>query len=145
MIPLVFMVTAVAGVIVVFLRVVPYTCCVTVWLVSDTDGIVSVEVNNVLVNRLDVVSVLIVRVEYIKLVALIVETVSVDVTYAIWVIVVFPRRVMVLNVVIFIVDAVIVDAEIPFANTVLPIMVEYEMAPIVNVDVVSVEYKSVLP
>jgi hypothetical protein len=52
---------------------------------------------------------------------------------------------MVLIVVIFIVDAVILDAEIPFANTVLPIIVEYEMAPTVNVDVITVEYKSVLP
>ncbi len=58
---------------------------------------------------------------------------------------VLPRRVMVLMAVIFIVDAVILDAKMPFANTVLPIIVEYEMAPIVNVDVVSVEYKSVLP
>ena len=58
---------------------------------------------------------------------------------------VLPRRVMVLMDVIFIVDAVILDAEIPFANTVLPVIVEYEIAPTVNVDVVSVEYKSVLP
>lgn len=52
---------------------------------------------------------------------------------------VLPRRVIVLMDVIFIVDAVILDAEIPFANTVLPVIVEYEMAPTVNVDVVSVE------
>ena len=58
---------------------------------------------------------------------------------------VLPRRVMALIVVIFIVDAVILDAEIPFANTVLPVMVEYEMALTVNVDAVTVEYKSVLP
>jgi hypothetical protein len=58
---------------------------------------------------------------------------------------VLPRRVMVLNVEIFIVDVVILDAAIPFVEIVLPVMVEYEMEPTAIVDVVSVEYKSVLP
>ena len=58
---------------------------------------------------------------------------------------VFPRIVIVLNVVVFIVDAVILDAAIPFIESVLPVMVEYKMNLVVIVDVVSVEYKSVLP
>jgi uncharacterized ion transporter superfamily protein YfcC len=52
---------------------------------------------------------------------------------------------MALTVVIFIVDVVILDTAIPFAEIVLPVMVEYKMDPIVNVDVVIVEYNSVLP
>jgi hypothetical protein len=94
---------------------------------------------------LDAVTVLIVTVEYIKLVALIVEAVSVDVTFMEMVDVIFPRRVIVLNINTFSVDAVILDAAIPFAKRVLPDIVEYEMDPTVNVDVISVEYKSVLP
>jgi hypothetical protein len=58
---------------------------------------------------------------------------------------VLPRRVMVLNVEIFIVDVVILDAAITFVEIVLPVIVEYEMEPTAIVDVVRVEYKSVLP
>lgn len=58
---------------------------------------------------------------------------------------ILPRRVMVLMVVIFIVDVVILDTAIPFAKIVLPVMVEYAMESTTIVDVISVEYNSVLP
>ena len=73
---------------------------------------------------MDAVTVLTVSVEYIKLVALIVDAVSVDVTFIEKVVIVFPRREMVLNVVTLMVDAVILDAAIPFTEKVLPNMVE---------------------
>ena len=50
-----------------------------------------------------------------------------------------------MNVEIFIVDVVILDAAITFVEIVLPVMVEYEIDPIAMVDAVRVEYKSVLP
>jgi hypothetical protein len=109
------------------------------------DWMVRVDVMNRVAIRVGAVIVLTVRVENIKLVALIVDAVTVEVTFTDCVVRVLPRWVMALTVVIFIVDAVILDATITFAEIVLPIMVEYKIDPIAMVEAVSVEYKSVLP
>jgi hypothetical protein len=76
---------------------------------------VRVDVTNVVATRAGAIRVLTVSVEYIKLVALIVDAVTVEVTFMDWVTMVLPRRVIVLMFAIFIVDAVILDVEIPFA------------------------------
>ena len=91
---------------------------------SETDWTVRVDVISVLVISLEATRVLIFTVEKAKLVALIVDAVSVEPTFIELTTMAFPTTVIVLMVVIFIVEAVILDAIIRFAETVLPVIVE---------------------
>jgi hypothetical protein len=77
--------------------------------------------------------------------ALIVDAVKVELTIIVLAVTVLPRMVLAFSVVICMVDAVIVDAEIASEESVLPTNVENPMFIPLTVDAVIDEKISVLP